>query len=179
MARANAYKPHYAYFTSRYGTNHIYKENNTTVPVSWAECLVRPILQLCLEQPILQRRTPAVSLHSLVTSAFRDVAPNRSHSSTPAARWASRSPFPCATRAAPPPARLRLLVLARGRRAAPAHALRRRRVRARACRGGGAARVPGRRWQLRLWRRARGNESGTSPRTTSGSSSTGTIQGRS
>ena len=57
MARANVYKPQYAYFTSRYGTNHICKENNTTVPVSWAECLVRPILQLCLEQPILQRRT--------------------------------------------------------------------------------------------------------------------------
>ncbi|AQK69633.1 hypothetical protein ZEAMMB73_Zm00001d015833 [Zea mays] len=69
MARANVYKPHYAYFTSRYGTNHICKENNTTVPVSWAKCLVRPILQLCLEQPILQRRTPAVSLHSWVTSA--------------------------------------------------------------------------------------------------------------
>jgi hypothetical protein len=94
MARANAYKPHYAYFTSRYGTNHICKENNTTVPVSWAECLVRPILQLCLEQPILQRRTPAVSLHSSVNSAFRDVAPNRSHSSTPAASLSTISTSP-------------------------------------------------------------------------------------
>jgi hypothetical protein len=76
-------------------------------------------------------------------------------------------------RTAPPPPRLRLRVLARGRRAAPAHALRRRRVRARARRGGGATRVPGRRWQLWLRRRARGNESDTSPRTTCGSSSTG------
>jgi hypothetical protein len=81
--------------------------------------------------------------------------------------------MPMHPRAAPPPPRLRLHALARGRRAAPAHALRRRRVRARARRVGGAARVPGRIWQLWLRQRARENESGTSPRTMSGSSSTG------